>query len=181
LFSSKQVDYVRYWLHKTGYTKEMIPLPYSDCLLVEGQDLSSISPVVYENGGALRGAIKVCATSSRSYSRLRLSNNSYGLIQDIEKMNKRLKGSNTLLTARRLNFECIRNYWAEKKGAWCAIDFEAWEYEHKCITEVGWSVARWENGKEIKENAHLIVKENSSLRNGKFVPDRRDVSVMLQV
>lgn len=58
LFSSAQVDYIRYWLHAMQLTKEVIPLPYSDCLLTES-NLRNVSPVVYHDGGSLRNAIKV--------------------------------------------------------------------------------------------------------------------------
>lgn len=58
LFSSAQVDYVRYWLHAMGLTKTMIPLPYSDCLLTNGE-LKNISKVEYKDGSSLRSAIKV--------------------------------------------------------------------------------------------------------------------------
>jgi hypothetical protein len=60
LFSSAQVDYVRYWLHATGLTKNWLPLPYSDCLLTES-NLRNVTPVVFETGIALRKAIKVCS------------------------------------------------------------------------------------------------------------------------
>jgi hypothetical protein len=39
-------------------TKEVIPLPYSDCLLLE-KDLQYVSPVTYIDGGSLRNALKV--------------------------------------------------------------------------------------------------------------------------
>lgn len=58
LFSSAQVDYARYWLHAMGLTKTMIPLPYSDCLLTNGE-LKNITKVEYKDGGSLRSAIKV--------------------------------------------------------------------------------------------------------------------------
>ena len=58
LFSSAQVDYARYWLHAMGFTKTVIPLPYSDCLLTTGE-LKSISKIDYKDGGSLRSAIKV--------------------------------------------------------------------------------------------------------------------------
>jgi len=57
MFSSKQVDYVRYWLHAMKLTKNPIPLPYSDCLLL-ASDLKTISPVTYLDGGSLRSAVK---------------------------------------------------------------------------------------------------------------------------
>lgn len=58
LFSSAQVDYIRYWLHTMQLTKDIIPLPYSDCLLTES-NLRNVSPVVYNDGGSLRNALKV--------------------------------------------------------------------------------------------------------------------------
>jgi hypothetical protein len=39
-------------------TKEIIPLPYSDCLLLE-KDLQYVSPVTYIDGSSLRNALKV--------------------------------------------------------------------------------------------------------------------------
>jgi hypothetical protein len=58
LFSSAQVEYIRYWLHAMGLTKELIPLPYSDCLLTSSR-LQNISPVVYKTGSQLHLALKV--------------------------------------------------------------------------------------------------------------------------
>ena len=60
LFSSEQVEYIRYWLHAMGFTKELIPLPYSDCLLTSSR-LQNHSPVVYKTGTELRSALKVCS------------------------------------------------------------------------------------------------------------------------
>ncbi|KAG5648977.1 hypothetical protein DXG03_000326 [Asterophora parasitica] len=149
LFSSAQVDYIRYWLHAMQLTKDLIPLPYSDCLLVES-DLRGVSPVVYPDGGALRNSIK-----------------------KIDKNNKRLKGSNPILTSRRELFERVRTFWAQKKGVWCALDFEAWEYEHKLITEFGWRLVGWNDGVEFHETGHFIVDEHQKYRNSKYVPEHR--------
>ncbi|KAF9268068.1 hypothetical protein L218DRAFT_954456 [Marasmius fiardii PR-910] len=150
LFSSKQVDYIRYWLHAMKLTEKEIPLPYSECLLLEGSDLRYLTSCVYKDGGHLRGAQK-----------------------EIEKRNKRLKGASPTLLSRILTFNNIRDRFAEKKHAWLAIDIEAWEMEHNVITEFGWSALRWENGKEILEDGHWIVKEHEFYRNGKYVPDNR--------
>ncbi|KAJ7283553.1 hypothetical protein C8J57DRAFT_1292881 [Mycena rebaudengoi] len=146
LFSSAQVEFIRYYLHAMKLTPELIPLPYSDCLLTMGEDLLNISPVVYKDGGSLRGAIK-----------------------KIDKNNKRLKGSNAFLTSRRDLFERVRTLWDSKIGTWCSLDFEAWEYEHGLITECGYSYVRWEDSVEVKQQAHFRL--NTSYRNGKFVPD----------
>lgn len=58
LLSSKQVDYIRYWLFAMNLTKRMVPLPYSDCLLTESS-FKTISPINYINGPALHSAVKV--------------------------------------------------------------------------------------------------------------------------
>lgn len=171
LFSSKQVDYIRYWLHAMQLTKKMIPMPYSDCLLTES-DLRSVSPAVYPDGGSLRKAIK--ASGKSIYGRLLIL---FLTMQTIEKNNKRLKGANPLLSHRRNLFERVRTFWAEKKGVWCAIDFEAWEMEHTLLTEFGSSFIGWQDNRMISEQQHLIVEEALLYRNSKYVPDYRDVSV----
>ncbi|KAJ3512539.1 hypothetical protein NLJ89_g3465 [Agrocybe chaxingu] len=149
LFSSKQVDYIRYWLHAMQLTKEMIPLPYSDCMLTEA-NLRTVSPVVYESGSALHDALKL-----------------------IEKNNRRLKGSNPRLTSRRHLFERVRAFWAQKKGVWCAVDFEAWERDHTVLTEFGWSLTYWKDGSQVQKDGHLIVEEAKKYMNGTYVKDHR--------
>ena len=94
----------------------------------------------------------------------------------MDKINKRLKGTDSLLTNRRDIFERVRTLYQERKGVWCAIDFEAWEYDHQVITECGWRYIRWEGGKEVEEAKHLIVKEHQKYVNRQYVPDHRDVS-----
>lgn len=41
-----------------GLTKELIPLPYSDCLLTSSR-LQNHSPVIFKTGGDLRNSLKV--------------------------------------------------------------------------------------------------------------------------
>ncbi|TFK75817.1 hypothetical protein BDN72DRAFT_785842 [Pluteus cervinus] len=149
LFSSAQVDYVRYWLHAMKLTNEMIPLPYSDCLLTLS-DLKFVSKVTYPDGSSLRGAIKA-----------------------IDKMNKKLKGNNPTLAHRRQIFEQARSLWDSKRGSWLAIDFENWERENKLITEFGWRLIQWNEKKEVETHGHWIVQEHETYRNGTYVPDRR--------
>ncbi|TFK23240.1 hypothetical protein FA15DRAFT_670625 [Coprinopsis marcescibilis] len=144
LFTSAQVDYVRYWLHAMGMTKEPVPLPYSDCLLTMA-NLKNVAPAVYSNGGALRKAIK-----------------------DVEKINKRLRGSNPELVARRDAFERVRKLWTAETGVWCAVDFEAWERDHKLLTEFGWSTVGWKAGQRFEESGHLIVEEGKPYTNGTY-------------
>lgn len=173
LFSSAQIDYVRYWLHAMQLTEHIVPLPYSDCMLTDS-NLKTVSPVVYPDGGSVRNAIKVvnCVYGYIHHRSLIMIN-----FQMIDKNNKRLKGSNPALTYRRHNFERIRNFWTAKKGVWCAFDMEAWERDHTVLTEFGWSLIHWENGEKVEENGHLIVDEARKYKNSQWVPDHRYVSI----
>ena len=45
-------------------TEKIIPLPYSECLLTPAE-LSTVSPVAYQTGGALRSAVKVLVLEYR--------------------------------------------------------------------------------------------------------------------
>ncbi|KAF8195795.1 hypothetical protein K438DRAFT_1586723 [Mycena galopus ATCC 62051] len=150
LFSSAQVDYVRYWLHAMQLTAAIIPLPYSECLLTPSE-FSNVSPVVYRDGGSLKHSIK-----------------------NIDKNNKRLKNSNPRLLSRRDAFERSRKYWADKVGTWCALDFEEWERDHSLLLEFGYRSIHWENGTEVEDFGHFTVKENAMYHNGQFVADNRD-------
>ncbi|KAI9574729.1 hypothetical protein HD554DRAFT_2010921 [Boletus coccyginus] len=149
LFSSAQVEYLRYWLHAMQLTQHPIPLPYSDCLLT-GSSLRHVSPVQFGTREELRKALK-----------------------QIEKNNKRLKGVDPTLNARRDIFERVRSIWSQKRGVWCALDFEAWDRDHTLLTEFGWSTVHWEDDEQIGEQGHLIVKEHKYYTNT-FVPDHRE-------
>lgn len=63
LFSSAQVDYVRYWLHAMNLTKTLLPMPYSDCLILPSE-LKHITTHAYPDGGSLRSAVKVSKLST---------------------------------------------------------------------------------------------------------------------
>ncbi|CCM03189.1 uncharacterized protein FIBRA_05311 [Fibroporia radiculosa] len=151
LFSSAQVEYLRYWLHAMQLTRAPIPIPSSDSLL-QAKDLTNCSPVVYKDAATLKKAVKT-----------------------IDKNNKRLKGTGTLLTTRRISFEKIRTFWAAHVGTWLAIDFEAWDRDHTVLTEFGWSLARWEDEgrKKIDEDGHMVVKEHIGYMNT-YVEQNRD-------
>lgn len=58
LYSSAQVEYIRYWLHAMGLTKEPLPLPSSDYLLTKS-DLRNISRATYKSEKELKDALKV--------------------------------------------------------------------------------------------------------------------------
>ena len=96
-------------------------------------------------------------------------------LQAIEKNNKRLKGSNPVLTDRRYQFERVRTLWSAKTGVFCSVDFEAWEYDHTLITEFGWSYVGWKDGVKIEEKGHFINDAAKNYWNRKYVQDYRDV------
>ncbi len=170
LFSSAQIEYIRYWIHAVGLAEELIPLPGGDWL-IQQNDMLSCSPAVYNDPAVLKKAIKVGVNSSRVKCATHLF---IPVAQTIDKNNKRLKGSEPLLTSRRLGFERVRAYWAAKAGTWIAIDIEAWDRDHTVLTEFGWSLIRWENGEEISEAGHLTVEEHRSYYNT-FVAHNREV------
>ena len=71
----------------------------------------------------------------------------------------------------------MRSLWREKKGVFCAVDFEAWERDHKLITEFGWSLIRWNaDGSPYEEDGHLLVEEAKGYINSQYVVDNRYVS-----
>ena len=88
-----------------------------------------------------------------------------------------MKGTNPTLSHRRYLFERIRTFWREKKGIFCAVDFEAWERDHTLITEFGWSFIRFDpDGQPIEGKGHLIAEEARGYVNSAFVKDCRYVS-----
>ena len=103
-----------------------------------------------------------------------------------------------------LELEICRREWEagmQNGGvAFLALDVETWERQHgfvdipvsrnhvrtddfafdSALLEFGWSFVEFSNRKGAvqvrREDQHIIVKENSRRRNGKFSPDARDVS-----
>lgn len=122
----------------------------------------SCSPSMYKDASTLKRAIKL-----------------------IEKNNKRLKGTEPMLAARRLGFEKVRTYWGDKKGTWLAVDFEAWDRDHTVLTEFGWSLVKWEKKNKgegvavegVEERGHLIVQQHRKYTQT-YVPNNRDVSML---
>ncbi|KAG8976527.1 hypothetical protein FRB90_009142, partial [Tulasnella sp. 427] len=150
LFSSAQIEYIRYWLYEMGITPQKIPIPRSQYVIPEDQ-LMNITPRLFKSDSEIKKAQK-----------------------DIVKMNKRLKGVDSGMQSLRERFETIRKLFQspEKNGTWCAIDLEDWEYDHKVITEFGYSLIQWEGGEEKRERGHWTVA--GTPRNGVYVPDARD-------
>ncbi|KAF8335065.1 uncharacterized protein EI90DRAFT_3176960 [Cantharellus anzutake] len=153
LFSSAQVEYARYYLKAAGLINVLVPLPSSQYLLTTSH-LKNVSPVYFTDPQVLKKALA-----------------------NIQKLNNRLKGitGDIKLEALRIKFERARTLWSAKKGVWCAVDFESWEMKHDDITEFGYSMYRWEDGKLVgPEEGHWTVKEMNSTRNFKYVPDNRN-------
>ncbi|EJU06042.1 hypothetical protein DACRYDRAFT_45381 [Dacryopinax primogenitus] len=151
-FSSKQLEYMRYWLQaaKAIDKLEDIPLPSSEYLILESQ-VKSVSPVTYRTPKDLKSAMR-----------------------DLSKFNKRVKTSPGGLTDQRTMFERVRAAFQTKKGVWAAIDFESFEYDHKSITEFGYSMLSWDKkGKEVREDGHWCVQENMHKLNGMYVKENR--------
>ncbi|KAF8195796.1 hypothetical protein K438DRAFT_1968295 [Mycena galopus ATCC 62051] len=148
LFSSAQVDYLRYWMHVMQLTENLIPLPYSDCMFLKSS-LATAAPTVFESLGALSSTSK-----------------------KLGRMNQSL-AEKPLLVPRRVTFERVRTLWNAKQGVWCALNFAAWEVDHTAILDLGWSLVRWESGTEVTERAHLVVEANqkykaTDLENGEY-------------
>ena len=59
-----------------------------------------------------------------------------------------------------------------KNKLFICFDIEAYELDHKILTEFGWCIFK-KDGTIIKEK-HAIVKEHMDYRNGTLVPDNRD-------
>ncbi|KZW04229.1 hypothetical protein EXIGLDRAFT_635710 [Exidia glandulosa HHB12029] len=150
LFSSAQIEYIRYWLHAMGLTKALLPLPHSSYLLTQSS-FESISPVIYREGSQLRNAQK-----------------------DIQKNNKKLKGTDVSLITIRKQFEYVRACFAAKTGTWIAIDFEGWELDHTVITEFGYSQLTWIDGEPCVEGGHSVPEKNAQYYNGVYSPNNRN-------
>jgi hypothetical protein len=48
----------------------------------------------------------------------------------------------------------------------------------RLLTEFGWSLVRWKDGKEISEQGHLVVQERRHYTNT-YVPNNREVMIPL--
>ncbi|KAJ6464268.1 hypothetical protein C8R47DRAFT_1156257 [Mycena vitilis] len=151
LFSSAQIDYLRYWLHGMKLTDQFIPLLSSEYLFTASQ-LVKVESVVFPTMKSLRDATK-----------------------KVKRMNKRLESCDTSLVAWRNTFERVRHFWAANTGVWCALDFESWTRDHTLITEFGFSSIHWSDGTEQRDSGHFTVKEHRAFRNGEYqVPERRE-------
>lgn len=182
LFSSKQIEYLRYWLKAMGLMDHLLPLPHSDNLLTKDM-LRSVAPVIIKTGAEMKQQQK-----------------------KIDKLNKRLRGAvDEKLAAIRQIFERVRAAYGTCKGTWIAADFEAWERDHTVITEFGFAELKWSPVSDTQEflvdgnpqspgptsvkpptttsekfqpvitrTGHWILKENQYYRNGEFCQDNRD-------
>ncbi|KAG8891747.1 hypothetical protein FRB99_003386, partial [Tulasnella sp. 403] len=168
LFTSKQIEYTRYWLYEMEITPDKVPIPGVGYILTEDK-FKSLTPTLYKTGTDLKRALK-----------------------DLTKANKRLKDVDTEIQGMRDLFESARKLYQSvelrKTATWCAIDIEQWERDHAIITEIGYSAISWTSSpptetpskdppqhdqlQEHREREHWIVK--NSYRNGTFVPDNRD-------
>ena len=54
------------------------------------------------------------------------------------------------------------------------VQSDAVDIISRLLTEFGWSLVRWEDGKEITEQGHLVVQERRRYTNT-YVPNNREV------
>ncbi|KAG0272477.1 hypothetical protein BGZ95_011767 [Linnemannia exigua] len=58
-------------------------------------------------------------------------------------------------------------------GMWfISVDIESHEFNHDKILEIGWSI--WDSGVHKFMDKHYAISDYRHLRNGKYVPDKRD-------
>ena len=179
------MEYIREWLHATGLTKSLIPIPYSDCLLTES-DLRNIAPIYFTNGGDLRNSLKVCAQNVSNHPFLPTIHNRKlrGITDDSKEpilylsRVDRLSSSSVHFTLTRMVYgvQSISRLGTEITRTFCASGCDLFiNPRSSLITEFGWSAVHWENGKEIQQDGHLCVQERKYYTNT-FIPNNREVS-----
>ncbi|KAG8813914.1 hypothetical protein FRC17_001381 [Serendipita sp. 399] len=146
LFSSKQIEYLRYWIHAMGLVDRLIPLPHSEYLLTMDV-LGSVAPVVIKTAAEMRLQQK-----------------------QIDKHNRRVRGNvDARLASLRQLFERVRAAYGTCKGTWISLDFEAWELAHEVITEFGFVEVKWLPTRDDDKDASGITKDGNE--NGESVHD----------
>ncbi|KAJ7160994.1 hypothetical protein C8R46DRAFT_1106178 [Mycena filopes] len=145
LFSSAQVEYLRYWLHAVKLTTTILPVPSSESMFLEAE--VSAVPRAYPSLKELRNTMK-----------------------KTRKANSRIKagGRDASLILPRITFERVRKLWGAQIGTWCALDFELYLGTQNIITEMGFSSVRWEDGQEKEERGHFTVEEHRGYLNGLY-------------
>ncbi|RIA84833.1 hypothetical protein C1645_742028 [Glomus cerebriforme] len=89
----------------------------------------------------------------------------------IRKYNNKIK-SEIKLKGMKDTWEHARNLFKTKEYLFVAVDVESYERDHSCILEVGWSMFDSKDNKFM--DRHFCAKEYEHLKNGQFVPDRKD-------
>ncbi|KAI7871585.1 hypothetical protein BDF14DRAFT_1697134, partial [Spinellus fusiger] len=59
----------------------------------------------------------------------------------------------------------------KKQHIFCSIDIEAWEHDHSCLMEIGWSMMDTRNNLFLDQ--HYLMSEYRHLKNGSYVPDHK--------
>ncbi|CED85340.1 Ribonuclease H-like domain [Phaffia rhodozyma] len=168
LFSTDQLEYIRYYLLKVGYTHTPVSLPPVEMFLHD-DSFKSITPTI------------ICTT--QDFRKIRKSN---------EKHNKAARKGRTpgspgetlgkQFPLRELQAARDSWAWAEKGvGAFLSIDFESYEFDHSKVTEWGWAGSRFiprtdetSSFAEKIESGHLIAGEHLHLQNKVYVAGNRD-------
>lgn len=91
--------------------------------------------------------------------------------KEIKKFNKQSKADSKLRKMKE-QWEKAQNMVKTKKYFFVAVDVESYERDHSCILEVGWSM--FDSKSEKFMDRHFCATEYKHLKNGQFVPDRKD-------
>ncbi|KAG0004582.1 hypothetical protein BGZ65_000106 [Modicella reniformis] len=76
-----------------------------------------------------------------------------------------MAAASSVLTSRELS--------AATFGMWfISVDIESYERDHSRILEIGWSI--WDSREHKIADKHYAISDYQHLKNGKYVPDRRD-------
>ncbi|KAL7417308.1 hypothetical protein BDY24DRAFT_377438 [Mrakia frigida] len=163
LLSSKQLEFIRYYLYQSGMVDVLISLP-SFAYLIHADEMKAVEPIILRDQLSLRRVLR-----------------------DLDKSNKRIKKGTpeSRMTDVQRELEEIRGRWDTAKkgggGVFLAVDFESWEMDHSIVTEWGYAGVRWVPMKdgsggveEMREEGHLIAEDYKRYRNGKYVPNNTD-------
>ncbi|KAK7048085.1 putative nucleolar protein C2C4.08 [Favolaschia claudopus] len=153
LFSSAQVDCVRFWLHAARLTANIIPPPNPEHQMT-ATEFFTLSAVTCPDVDSVRLALKQTSKNNKDSTKMARQASRAVLLRDA--------------------LERVRQLLGAKFGTWLALDFEMWEQNHRLVTEFGYSALYWKNRAETTACGHLTVYGYERYRNGNHVPDNRE-------
>ncbi|OZJ06443.1 hypothetical protein BZG36_00591 [Bifiguratus adelaidae] len=90
----------------------------------------------------------------------------------LRRVNKVRKADERLLSYKRQTNFAVELL-LQKRHCFLAFDVEAYEKDHSCVIEVGWSL--FDSRYNAYKDQHYLVTEYRHLKNGSYVPDRKNV------